>query len=86
MGELFGEMRLLDNLGRSASVFAVGKTSCLAVNTSATDRIPSDDEKTSFLILLYRVLAEYVSMRLRLSNDELVKTKKELKRLMEQKR
>ena len=81
MGDIFGEMRLLDSLSRSASVFAVGKTTCLAVNTEATDRIPSEDENTNFLILLYRVLAEYVSIRLRLSNEELVKTRKQLKAL-----
>jgi CRP-like cAMP-binding protein len=83
VGDIFGEMRLLDTLSRSASVFAVGKTTCLAVNTEAQDRIPSEDENTNFLILLYRVLAEYVSIRLRLSNEELVKTKKQLKALME---
>ena len=81
MGEIFGEMRLLDSLSRSASVYAVGKTACLAVNISAGDRIPSEDENTNLLILLYRVFAEYVSMRLRLSNEELVKAKKQLKEL-----
>jgi len=84
MGEIFGEMRLLDSLSRSASVFSVGKTVCLAVNTSATDRISSDDENTNFLIMLYRVFAEYVSLRLRISNEELVKTKRQLKQLVEE--
>jgi CRP-like cAMP-binding protein len=84
MGEIFGEMRLLDSLSRSASVFSVGKTVCLAVNTSATDRISSDDENTNFLIMLYRVFAEYVSIRLRISNEELVKTKRQLEQLVEE--
>ncbi|MBW1840665.1 MAG: cyclic nucleotide-binding domain-containing protein [Deltaproteobacteria bacterium] len=83
VGDIFGEMRLLDSLSRSASVVAVGTTTCLAVNIEAPDRVPSEDENTNFLILLYRVLAEYVSIRLRLSNEELVKTKKQLKALME---
>ena len=39
MGEIFGEMRLIDSLSRSASVCAVGKTVCLAVNPSATERL-----------------------------------------------
>ena len=81
MGEIFGEMRILDTLSRSASVYAVGKTTCLAVNTSATERIPSDDETANFLLLLYKVFAEYVSIRLRLSNEELVEARKQIEAL-----
>ncbi len=81
MGEIFGEMRILDKLSRSASVYAEGETVCLAVNTSATDRIPSDDETANFLLLLYRVFAEYISIRLRLANEELVEAKKQLEEL-----
>ena len=81
MGEIFGEMRILDKLSRSASVYAEGETVCLAVNTSATDRIPSDDETANFLLLLYKVFAEYISIRLRLTNEELVAAKKKLEEL-----
>lgn len=83
MGEVFGEMRILDKLSRSASVYAVGETICLAVNTAATHRIPSDDETANFLLLLYKVFAEYISIRLRLTNEELVETKKQLEALTE---
>jgi len=83
MGEIFGEMRILDKLSRSASVYAEGETACLAVNTAATDRIPSDDETANFLLLLYKVFAEYISLRLRLTNEELVETKKQLEELTE---
>jgi CRP/FNR family cyclic AMP-dependent transcriptional regulator len=83
MGEIFGEMRILDKLSRSASVYAEGKTICLAVNTAATNRLPSDDETTNFLLLLYKVFAEYLSIRLRLTNEELVETKKQLDVLTE---
>jgi CRP-like cAMP-binding protein len=78
-GEIFGEMRVIDSLSRSASVYAVGKTICLAVDTSAKDRLSSEvsvDEKLDFLLLLYRIFAEYMSIRLRLTNDELIKAKK----------
>jgi CRP-like cAMP-binding protein len=81
MGEILGEMRLLDSLSRSASVFAEEPTICLSVDTTATDRLSSADEAANLLLLLYRVLAEYVSIRLRLSNEELVKTKAKLKEL-----
>jgi len=78
-GEIFGEMRIIDSLSRSASVYAVGQTICLAVDTSAKDRLSSDDsvdERLDFLLLLYRIFAEYMSIRLRLTNDELIKAKK----------
>jgi CRP/FNR family cyclic AMP-dependent transcriptional regulator len=80
-GEMFGEMRFLDNLGRSTSVFAVGPTACLVVNTGGTARLPSAGEAANFLLMLYRVTSEYVSMRLRLTTEELVKTKNQLEML-----
>jgi len=84
-GEIFGEMRIVDSMKRSASVFAVGKTICLAVDTSAKNRISDQDptdEKLDFLLLLYRIFAEYMSIRLRLTNDELITAKKKIKRLL----
>jgi hypothetical protein len=77
-GEMFGEMRLIDNLSRSASVFAVGQTVCLAVDTTGGGRTGLDDERAEFLFILYRMFAEYVSIRLRLTNDELIDAKKRL--------
>jgi len=83
-GEIFGEMRIVDSMKRSASVNAVGKTICLAVDTSAKNRISDQDptdEKLDFLLLLYRIFAEYMSIRLRLTNEELIRAKKEVRRL-----
>ncbi len=86
-GEIFGEMRIIDSLSRSASVYAVGKTICLAVDTSAKHRGTegaTQDEKLDFLLLLYRIFAEYMSIRLRATNEELIAAKKKVKRLIEQ--
>jgi len=86
-GEIFGEMRIIDSMSRSASVYAVGQTMCLALDTSAKDRISAQDptdEKLDFLLLLYRIFAEYMSIRLRATNDELVTAKKKIKRLIAQ--
>ena len=80
-GEIFGEMRLVDSLSRSASVYAIGETTCLAVNTSSIARALPQDEKADFLLLLYRIFMEFMSIRLRLSNEELIKAKKENERL-----
>ena len=84
-GEIFGEMRIIDSKARSATASAVGKTTCLAVNTTAKNRLsthPTAEDKLDFLVLLYRVFAEYLSMRLRASNDELVAAKKKIKHLI----
>jgi CRP/FNR family cyclic AMP-dependent transcriptional regulator len=79
-------MRIIDSLSRSASVYAVGNTMCLAVDTSAKRRLSAGstpDEKLDFLLLLYRIFAEFMSIRLRLTNEQLVMAKKKVKRLIE---
>ncbi len=82
-GEIFGEMRIIDDQSRSASVYAIGKTVCLAVDTSAKNRLSTSDEKDErldFLLLLYRIFAEYMTARLRLTNEELIRAKKTAKK------
>ena len=84
-GEIFGEMRIIDSKARSASAAAVGKTVCLAVNTTAKNRLSTgttEEDRLDFLLLLYRVFAEYMSVRLRAANDELVAAKKKIKHLI----
>ena len=81
-GEIFGEMRIIDDQSRSASVYAIGKTVALAVDTSAGNRLSTSDEKDAkldFLLLLYRIFAEYITARLRLTNEELVKARRDSK-------
>ena len=80
-GDIFGEMRVLDGLTRSATASAEGKTVCLVVDTSATERLGSKDERASFLLILYQVISEFISYRLRTTTDELVLAKKKLKEL-----
>ena len=82
IGEIFGEMRIIDAQTRSASVYAVGKTVALGVDTSAKGRLETAtteerDERLDFLLLLYRIFAEYMSIRLRATNEELIKAKQE---------
>ena len=81
MGEMFGEMRLIDSLSRSASVFAVDKTVCLAVDTASAGNRSFKDEKLDFLFFMYRMFAEFASYRLRLTNEELIKVRKEIEGL-----
>lgn len=84
VGEIFGEMRIVDSMARSASVTADGPTTCLCVDTSAKGRLSSEDdrdERLDFLLLLYRIFAEYMSIRLRTTNDELLRAKDRIKEL-----
>jgi CRP-like cAMP-binding protein len=84
-GEIFGEMRIIDSGHRSATVAALGKATCLAVDTAAKGRFATqtpEEEKLDFLLLLYRIFAEYMSIRLRVTNDELVAAKKKIKHLI----
>ena len=80
-GELFGEMRTLDGMVRSASATAMTKTTCLAVDMSASERLSTKDERAKFLLILYRVITEFISTRLRTTTDELVRLKKKIKTL-----
>jgi len=79
IGEIFGEMRLLDGLARSASVYAEGKTVCLAFDPCVEDSQSTPDQRTKFLLLLYKIFAEFLSSRLRVINNELshIKSKPE---------
>lgn len=81
-GDIFGEMRIIDDRNRSATVSAIDKVVALAVDTSAKNRMAGSDgkdERLDFLLLLYRIFAEYMTLRLRLTNEELVKAKKAVK-------
>lgn len=75
MGDIFGEMRLIDGLSRSVSVSAVGKVICLSVDFAATHRFTSEEDGAAILMMLYKVVAESLSIRLRSSNEELVRAK-----------
>lgn len=84
VGEIFGEMRIVDMMARSATVSAIGPTVCLCVDTSAKGRLSTTedrDERLDFLLLLYRIFAEYMSIRLRVTNDELIRARKDIEEL-----
>jgi len=84
-GEIFGEMRIIDSKARSASALAVGKTTCLAIDTAAKHRFSSntpEEARLDFLLLLYRVFAEYMSIRLKAATNELIAAKKKINHMI----
>ncbi len=71
-GDVFGEMGVIDGSARSASAYAVDKTVCMATDVSYIDRL-SGDNKMAFGYILYRIFAESLANRLRLTSAELIK-------------
>lgn len=79
-GDVFGEMGIIDGSPRSASVYAVDETVCLATDASYLDRLSGND-KIAFSYVLYRIFSEILANRLRLTSEELIKAKEEVERL-----
>lgn len=77
-GDLFGEMGVIDGAPRSASAWALTKTMVLGVNCADlnADRksVPS-----VFQYTIFRLFAETLADRLRLTNEELIRLQSELK-------
>ena len=79
-GEVFGEMRVIIDTPRSASIIANSETTCLAIDFT---KFKTDFEKTQPIIftILYRMFAEILAVRLRKTTEELAEAKKEIERL-----
>lgn len=73
-GEIFGEMGALDSSRRSASAHAVTDTACLATDMFYLEKLTGTD-KVAFGYVLYRLLAEILSRRLRQTTEALLKAK-----------
>ena len=73
-GEVFGEMGALDSSRRSASAHALTDTVCLATDMFYLEKLTGND-KIAFGYVLYRLLAEILSRRLRQTTDALIQAK-----------
>lgn len=74
-GELIGEIGAIDGAARSASVMAAQDTVCLATDTRQIKRMSGDD-RLAFGYILYRVFAETLAERLRVTTRELMHKEK----------
>ena len=70
-GELIGEIGAIDGAARSASVYATEDTVCLATDTRQIKRLSGDD-RLAFGYILYRIFAETLAERLRVTTAELI--------------
>lgn len=79
-GDVFGEMGVVVQTGRSASVYADDDTVCLATDVSQIDNLP-EDNRFVFRYLIFRGFAEVLANRLRLTTDKLIRAEEEIARL-----
>ncbi len=80
LGDIFGEMSQIEGLPRSASVRAVTKALCMAVDMSLINGL-TGQEKVLFQAAFYRALAEKLAEKLRRTDVELVRTQNTLANL-----
>ncbi len=71
-GDIFGEMGIVSETARSASVIAMEETVCLAANVFDVEKLTGRD-KHAFGYVLYRLFSQILADRLRLANKELVR-------------
>jgi len=77
-GGTFGELAMIDGEARSASVYAAfDNTTCLAIDGALLDRL-DPWERTEFEAVYYRLLAEILAHRLRMTSSELSRIKQTL--------
>lgn len=71
-GDMFGEMSVVDGSARSASVFAITDTMCLAMDASGMERI-APEQRNAFYAVMYRFMAEVLAERLRRADAEIAR-------------
>lgn len=80
LGDVFGEMALIESRSRSASVEALGKTLCLRVEAAFADALEKEDKMT-FQHILYRIFTYVLATRLRDTSQKLVEATSEIEKL-----
>jgi CRP/FNR family transcriptional regulator, cyclic AMP receptor protein len=75
-GDLFGELAIIGDKRRSASVIARSGTTCLAINAAIFEGTNTD--KAVFYAIIFRLLAESLGARLRVTNEEISKMRMEI--------
>jgi CRP-like cAMP-binding protein len=77
-GDLFGEMGVIDGSPRSASVWALTKTMLLGLDCCNLQE-QNKEYANIFHYTIFRLFAESLAERLRLTNEELLRLQGELK-------
>ena len=80
-GEIFGEMALLRDEKRSASMVAKTLVLCLAIDEKFLDEIESKTEDASYYAAMYGFICRVLAQRLSRTTEQLAKAEKRLSEL-----
>ena len=83
-GEVFGELALVNEDRRSASVVAAKRAVCLAVDQKFLQDVKPREEYPAFYASLYEFIARVTSSRLQVASRRLAEVEKELRELKAQ--
>lgn len=81
-GDIFGELAMINDDVRSASVYANQLTHCLIIDISTFNAMNAE-ERNAIYSIIYRVFAEILADRLRDTSEELAHTQDELQKTQE---
>jgi CRP/FNR family cyclic AMP-dependent transcriptional regulator len=76
-GDFVGKMGTIEGLVKSASVYAIGPCTCLAIDISKIDWL-SDSDSLAFKYLIFRVFSEVIAKHLKITTEELRKVSSEV--------
>ena len=79
-GDVFGEIGVVSGVARSASVYAAGRTTCVAIRLSQIENL-DERNRLTFKYILFRGFAEILANRLKRTTDELINAQNKLRRL-----
>ena len=82
VGEMFGEMALLHNSARTATLVAETKVHCLKVDSEFVEGLP-EAEKAVYMVALYRYVAITATERLASTTEKLAHCEKQLEELLQ---
>jgi len=78
LGDVFGEMGIIDGSPRSATIKALAPTLCVALDGAFLDRLSGAD-KLIAQALFYRIFAEILAARLRDTNNRVAELENRLR-------
>lgn len=82
-GEVFGELQMVTRENRTASVYAIGMTLCLVIDTAFLDGLSPEDQN-GCRALIYRLFLKIMADRLAETTEQLSRARRRLEKLEQQ--
>jgi CRP-like cAMP-binding protein len=82
-GEVFGELQMVTNENRSASVYAIGMTLCLVIDTTFLKNLSAED-RNACIALFYGLFLKIMAGRLTETTEQLSRARRRLEKLEQQ--